>query len=267
MSATQRRLVILSGPSCVGKSPLVKALRRFHPELAAELRPLVLHNSRAPRPGELDGVDYHFRARQQVAALGADRRYAVLDVRGDLQALDLEDLAARLRDGDVLFEGNPFVGRCLQTHPALEAVPRLGIFLSPLSRDEVVFLGSEPRVSLPDLVRDLMRRKLLRRTRRQKGELSQKDLEEVERRAGSAHAELAQACHFDHVIPNHDGEDSDNWDAFYYPLGDARRALASVVGLLRGETPPGVERWNADCVPEPHPGPAPPADAAPRTVR
>ena len=22
-------------------------------------------------------------------------------------------------------------------------------------------------------------------------------------------------------LPNHDGEDSENWDAFYYPIGDA----------------------------------------------
>ncbi len=251
MSASQGRLVILSGPSCVGKSPLVRALKRFYPELAAKLRPLVLYNSRTPRPGEQSGVDYHFRTRDQVEKLRADPRYVVIDVRGDLQALDLEDLSAVLRAGDALFEGNPFVGRLLQTHAALGGVSRLGIFVSPLSKEEIVFLRGEPQVSLPDLVRDLMRRKLLRRTRRQKGELSLKDLEEIERRAGSAYAEMEEAEHFEHVIPNHDGEDSDHWDAFYYPLGDARRTLLAVVGLLRGETPAGVERWDADCVPAP----------------
>ncbi len=249
MSGSSGRLLILSGPSCVGKSPLWKALRRFYPELAAKLTPLVLYNSRAPRPGEQNGVDYHFRTRKQLEDLRADRRYVVIEVRGDLQALDLEELSAVLKRGDALFEGNPFVGRLLQTHPALEGVSRLGIFISPLSREEIVFLRGEAQVSLPDLVRDLMRRKLLRRTRRQKGELSLKDLEEVERRAGSAYAELTEATHFDHVIPNHDGEDSDHWDAFYYPLGDARRTLLAVVGLLRGEAPPGVERWDADCLP------------------
>ena len=35
------RLIILAGPSCVGKSPLDKALARFHPELRAPLRPVV----------------------------------------------------------------------------------------------------------------------------------------------------------------------------------------------------------------------------------
>jgi guanylate kinase len=251
MIVPQSRLVILAGPSCVGKSPLARALTRFHPELAARLKPLVLHSSRAPRPGEQSGVDYHFRTREQVEALRADPRYAVIDVRGDLQALDLEVLSAALRGGDALFEGNPFVGQLLLTKAALAGVGRLGIFVSPLSGEEIAFLRAQPQVSLPDLVRDLMRRKLLRRTRRQKGEPSLKDLEEVERRAGSAYAELAQAHHFDHVIPNHDGEDSDHWDAFYYPLGDARRTLLALVGLLRGETPAGVERWDADCIPAP----------------
>jgi guanylate kinase len=241
--------VIIAGPSCVGKSPLLKALRRFHPDLTARLTPLVLYNSRAPRPGEQDGVDYHFRRREEVEALRGDARYAVLDVRGDLQALDLETLNAVLRRGDALFEGNPFVGRLLQTHEALAGVRRLGIFVSPLSKEEVRFLRGQPHVSLADLLRDVMRRKLLRRTRRQKGELSLKDLEEVERRAGSAYAELAEAHRFDHVIPNHDGEDSDHWDAFYYPLGDARSTLLAVVGLLRGETPAGVEQWDSEFVP------------------
>jgi len=60
------RLVILSGPSCVGKSPLEKALGRFFPELRQRLQKLVLYNSRAPRPGEMDGKDYYFRTREQI---------------------------------------------------------------------------------------------------------------------------------------------------------------------------------------------------------
>jgi len=50
---------------------------------------LVLVNSRNPRPGEIDGVDYYFRTRAQVEALRADHRYAVLEVRTDLQVLDV----------------------------------------------------------------------------------------------------------------------------------------------------------------------------------
>ena len=251
MSADARgRLVILAGPSCAGKSPLDKALSRFHSELGNRLRKLVLFNSRAPRPGEVDGVDYHFRTRDQVEALRADSRYAVMDVRGDLQALDLEGLRALLEQGDAFFEGNPFIGRALQTHPLLANVNRLCVFLSPLSREEILYLKAPERnVSFRDLLTDIMRRKLLRRTRRQKLDLSAKDLENIETRASSAYREIKEAWHFEYVIPNHDGEDSDNWEAFYYPLGDARKSLILFAALLEGRVLPGVERWEEHLVP------------------
>ena len=239
-------LVVLSGPSCVGKSPLDRALARFYPALRQRLQKLVLYNSRDPRPGEQDGVDYYFRTRAQIEALREQDRFAVLDVRGDLQALDLQELSHLLERGDAFFEGNPFVGRLLQTHRALAHLQRLSVFLAPLSKDELLFLKHPAcNICLPDLVTDIMRRKLLRRTRRQKGELSLKDLENIERRAGSAFRELQEAIHFDWVIPNHDGEDSDNWDAFYYPLGDARRALLAFVDLLEGRIPTCSEKWDA----------------------
>jgi guanylate kinase len=247
--AVAGRLVILSGPSGIGKSPLAKALGRLHPELYAKLQPIVLHNSRPPRPGERDGEDYHFRSRTQIEALRERERYVVMEVRGDLQALDLEDLAGLLARGDAFFEGNPFIARTLKTHARLHDVERLSVFLSPLSQAEIRFLRDQPGTSLADLVTDVMRRKLLRRTRRQKGELSLADLQEVERRAGSAYQELKEAHHFAHVIPNHDGEDSENWDAFYYPLGDAGRTLRAVVALLQGEAAEGVEAWEADLLP------------------
>src|SRR5262244_2506625 len=244
------RLVILSGPSCVGKSPLAKALAKFYPELRKRLQPLVLYNSREPRPGEMDGVDYHFRSREQIENLKSKDHFVVLDVRGDLQALDLHELSASLAKGDVFFEGNAFVGRALQTATGLAEVNRLSVFLSPLSRDEILFLkAAKPGVSLPDFVADVMRRKLLRRTRRQKSELSLRDLEDIEKRAFSAYRELKEAHHFQYVIPNHDGEDSDNWDAFYYPLGDARLALITFVSLLTGNTSAPVEHWEEKLIP------------------
>jgi guanylate kinase len=243
------RLVILSGPSCVGKTPLAKALARFYPELRKSLQPLVLYNSRAPRPGEVDGVDYHFRSRSEIEDLKSKDSFVVLDVRGDLQAINIGHLSESLSHGDVFFEGNAFVGRDLQTSPALAEVERLSIFMPPVSRDEIFFLKTEPHVSLSHLITEMMRRKLLRRTRRQKGEISLVDLEDIERRASSAYGELRQAHYFQHVIPNHDGEDSDNWDAFYYPLGDARAALLAFVSLLRNETPSRVERWENGLIP------------------
>ena len=204
------RLIILAGPSCVGKSPLDKALARFYPELREPLQPIVLYNDRDPRPGEADGVDYHFRDRQSIEALGADDNYVVMDVRGDMQALDVAELKRMLDKGDAFFEGNPFVGRVLLTDPRLKEVTKLGVFMAPLSHQELLFLmDSVGAVALSGLVTDVMRRKLLRRTRKQKSELSLKDLENIETRAGSAYGELKFACEFDAVLPNHDGEDSD----------------------------------------------------------
>lgn len=247
---TDGQLIIFSGPSCVGKSPLAKALARLLPELYKSLKPLVLYNSRAARPGEMDGVDYYFRPRQEIENLRGKDGFIVMDVRGDLQALDLNELSSLLARGDVLFEGNPFVGRVLQTDPALADVNRLSIFMSPLSRAEILFLKTvKPGVSLPHILTDIMRRKLLRRTRRQKGELSLKDLENIERRASSAYSELRDAHHFQYIIPNHDGEDSENWDAFYYPLGDARLALDAFLSLLRGEESSRVEIWEEGLIP------------------
>jgi guanylate kinase len=50
------RVVVLSGPSAVGKSTLVHCLR----ERISDLHFSVSATTRAPRPGEVDGVDYHF---------------------------------------------------------------------------------------------------------------------------------------------------------------------------------------------------------------
>jgi guanylate kinase len=244
------RLIILAGPSCVGKSPLDKALARFHPDLRAPLQPVILYNDRAPRPGEVDGVDYYFRNRDKISQLEQQGDHVVMDVRGDLQALDVAGLKQDLQAGDVFFEGNPFVGHRLLTDPGLSGVKRIGVFMAPLSREEIIYLRENAGdAALPDLVTDVMRRKLLRRTRKQKSELSLKDLENIEVRASSAFRELKMAHEFDAVLPNHNGEDSDNWDAFYYPLGDARCSLNAFVALLKGEPSGWAEKWGADLLP------------------
>jgi guanylate kinase len=238
------RLIILSGPSCVGKGPLHCALTSFYPEQAAKLRKLVLYNSRSPRPGEIDGKDYYFRSRDEVTGLQKKEDFAVLDVRGDVQAVDLKDAEQTLTSADLFFEGNPFVGRkLLESFTSKFAV--LSIFLAPLSSEEILFLRSQGRThSFADFLTDVMRRKLLRRTQRQKNILSLKDLENIERRAASAYSELKEAWHFEHVIPNHDGEDSENWNAFYFPVGDARKALLAFADLIDGKVQPLVEKWD-----------------------
>ena len=241
------RLVILSGPSCVGKGPLLAALKKFYPDLAGCLTKFVLYDSRAPRPGEVDGVDYHFRRRAEIEALRSREDFSVFEVRNDLQAMNVRDLDAKLAGGDVFFEGNPYIGSRLLEFVAAHDVESLSVFLSPLSAEEIVELKARgPSVCLPDFVTDVMRRKLLRRTQKQKGMLSLKDLENVEIRAAGAYGEMQQGWRFDHVIVNHDGEDSDHWDAFYYPIGAARRTLRTFAGLLADELPADAEHWKED---------------------
>jgi guanylate kinase len=239
-----QRFIILSGPSCVGKGPLHTAFSNFYPQLAAKLKKLVLYNCRSPRPGEIDGEAYHFRCREEIEGLRKKENFIVLDVRGDLQAVDLQEAEQTLQAADLFFEGNPFVGRKLQEAFASK-VTVLSIFLAPISQEEILFLQSQNRsLSLADLVTDVMRRKLLRRTQRQKNILSLKDLENIERRAASAFTELKEAWNFEYIIPNHDGEDSENWNAFYYPVGDSRKALLAFADLIAGKASPLVEKWD-----------------------
>jgi len=50
------RVFVITGPSGVGKGTLIRTLRERLPELELS----VSATTRAPRPGELDGADYHF---------------------------------------------------------------------------------------------------------------------------------------------------------------------------------------------------------------
>ncbi len=55
---------VITGPSGVGKGTLIGALRARQPQLALS----VSATTRSPRPGECDGVDYHFLSDQQFDA-------------------------------------------------------------------------------------------------------------------------------------------------------------------------------------------------------
>jgi guanylate kinase len=50
------RLTVLSGPSGVGKGSVIAVVRRRHPDVWLS----VSVTTRPPRPGEVDGVEYHF---------------------------------------------------------------------------------------------------------------------------------------------------------------------------------------------------------------
>lgn len=55
------RLVVLTGPSGVGKGTLVRALLQRHPELNLSISV----TTRSPRPGEVQGKHYYFVSRSQ----------------------------------------------------------------------------------------------------------------------------------------------------------------------------------------------------------
>ncbi|WP_062078859.1 guanylate kinase [Demequina globuliformis] len=62
------RLVVLAGPTAVGKGTLLKALLERHPEVWVS----VSATTRPARPGERDGEDYHFVSDERFDALVSD---------------------------------------------------------------------------------------------------------------------------------------------------------------------------------------------------
>jgi guanylate kinase len=72
MPQTLGNLFILAAPSGAGKSSLIKALLEKHPstdEHNNAMQVSVSHTTRASRPGEIDGVHYHFVKRTEFEAL------------------------------------------------------------------------------------------------------------------------------------------------------------------------------------------------------
>ena len=68
MAETMQRAVVLAGPTAVGKGTVVAELRHRYPQIWLS----VSMTTRAPRPGEIDGVHYWFvspeRFNQMIAA-------------------------------------------------------------------------------------------------------------------------------------------------------------------------------------------------------
>jgi len=59
--STTPKVLVVTGPSGVGKGTLIRELRRRHPEFALS----VSATTRDPRPGEEQGRDYYFLSRAQ----------------------------------------------------------------------------------------------------------------------------------------------------------------------------------------------------------
>ena len=97
-------LVVVSGPSGVGKDTIIDALR--HRPRDPDYHYVVTCTTRAPRPGEQDGASYHFLTRERFAALrdaGAFLEWA--EVHGNWYATPRAEVRRALAGGhDVILK-------------------------------------------------------------------------------------------------------------------------------------------------------------------
>ena len=102
MSATTGTLYIVSAPSGAGKTSLVKALVDAQPQV----RVSVSHTTRAMRPGEVDGVNYHFVSREDfLARLERNEFLEHAEVFGNLYGTSQRWLEDTLAEGfDLILE-------------------------------------------------------------------------------------------------------------------------------------------------------------------
>ncbi len=165
------RVVVLSGPSAVGKSTVVRCLRERIPDLHFS----VSATTRPPRPGEVDGVDYHFVTAerfQQLIDQGALLEWA--EIHGGLHRSGTP--AAPVRQATA--EG----------HPVLIEVDLAGARAVKAAMPEAVtvFLAPPDWAALED--------RLVGRGTETPGV--------IRRRLATARAEMAAQSEFDEVVVN-----------------------------------------------------------------
>ncbi|MEV4125043.1 guanylate kinase [Nocardia sp. NPDC049707] len=128
------RLVVLVGPSAVGKSTVVRCVRERLPQLVFS----VSATTRAPRPGEIDGRDYRFVSREEFdAMIAAGELLEWADIHGGLQRSGTPAQPVR----DALVAGLPVLVEVdLEgARSVREAMPdALLVFLAPPSWEELV---------------------------------------------------------------------------------------------------------------------------------
>ena len=91
------RLFVVVAPSGAGKTSLVNALLGEEPRI----RLSVSFTTRAPRPGEVDGRDYHFVSRERFEAMVAAGDFLEhANVYGNLYGTARSAVAAQLAAGD-----------------------------------------------------------------------------------------------------------------------------------------------------------------------
>lgn len=167
------RLVVLAGPSGVGKSSVVQTLRQLDPDLWFS----VSATTRDRRPGEVDGRDYHFvSAAEFERMIAEDELLEWADIHGGIQ-----------RSGT---PRKPIEERLAAGQPALIEVDLQGAreLRKTLPEAYLVFLAPP---SWDEMVRRLVGR-------------GTESPEVIERRLATAKDEMAAAEEFDTVVVNAD---------------------------------------------------------------
>lgn len=124
-------LVVVSGPSGVGKSTIVAALARRHPQVV----PIVTATTRPLRPGEIDGVHYHFMSTEEFELLRASNGLLEsAQVHGHWYGTPLDQIRGILRAGrDAILTIDPQGARAVR-----RLVPdALLLFVMPPSLDDL----------------------------------------------------------------------------------------------------------------------------------
>lgn len=129
--ANRGKLFVVSGPAGAGKSEIVKLLLKKHPDVKLS----VSCTTRAPRPGEIDGVSYHFVTEERFQQLIDENAfYEWAHVHQNRYGTLKSAVAKELDEGhDLILEID--VQGCLQV---LEQTPEAtGVFVCPPSRDNL----------------------------------------------------------------------------------------------------------------------------------
>ncbi|WP_062202242.1 guanylate kinase [Demequina salsinemoris] len=166
------RLVVLAGPTAVGKGTVVRALKEARPEIWVS----VSATTRAPRPGEVDGVHYFFVTPEEFDRMIED---------GEL--LEWATVHGTHRYGT---PRRPVEERLAQDVPCVLEIDLQGARQVRAAMPEALFVFLQPP-SWDELVRRLVGR-------------GTETEEERERRLATARLELAAAAEFDEELVNDD---------------------------------------------------------------
>jgi len=165
-------LVVVSGPSGVGKSTIVAELARAHPQVV----PIVTATTREQRYGEVHGVHYHFMDRDDFIALrDAGGLLEWAEVHGNLYGTPVDQARGILAAGrDAILTIDPQGARQVRA-----SVPdALLVFVKP--------------PTMEDLTRRLRKR-------------GSESAESLARRRRDAEHWMAEAGDYDHVVVNETG--------------------------------------------------------------